>query len=71
MPANECEKFRKLMAMCGSGTRSATPAPAAGTSTYASQGVVYPIEVGGYPAWVVILSIASIVAALVMAKKSA
>jgi len=70
MPANECEKFRKLMAMCGPGTGSATPAPAAGTSTYASQGVVYPIEVGGYPAWVVILSLASILAAIVMAKKS-
>ena len=70
MPANACEKFRKMMAMCGPGTGSATPAPAAGTSTYASQGVVYPIEVGGYPMWVVILSIASIVAALVMAKKS-
>lgn len=71
MPANECEKFRKMMAMCGTGTAgSATPAPAAGTSTYASQGVVYPIQVGGYPMWVVILSIASIVAALVMAKKS-
>jgi hypothetical protein len=63
MTVNECEKFRKMMAMCG-------PPPAAGTSTYASQGVVYPIEVGGYPAWVVILSIASIVAALVMVKKS-
>ena len=71
MPANECERFRKMMAMCGPGTGSATPATAAGTSTYASQGVVYPIEVGGYPMWVVILSIASIVAALVMAKKSA
>ena len=63
MPVNECEKFRKMMAMC-----SATPT--AGTSTYAAQGVAYPIQVGGYPMWVVILSIASIVAALVMAKKS-
>ena len=42
-----------------------------GVSTYAAQGVVYPIEMGGgYPMWVVVLSIASIVAALVMAKKS-
>jgi len=72
MPENECEKFRKMMAMCGPGTGSATPAPSkTATSTYAAQGVVYPIEVGGYPMWVVILSIASIVAALVMAKKSA
>jgi predicted Fe-Mo cluster-binding NifX family protein len=47
------------------------PAPAMGTSTYASQGVVYPIEVGGgYPMWVIILSIAAIVAALLVAKKS-
>ena len=50
---------------------AAAPAPVMGKSTYAAQGVVYPIEVGGYPMWVVILSIASIVAALVMAKKSA
>jgi hypothetical protein len=61
-PLNECEKFRKMMAMC-------SQPPAAGTSTYAAQGVVYPIQGGGYPAWVVILSIASIVAALMMAKK--
>lgn len=47
------------------------PAPASGTSTYAAQGVVYPVEVGGYPAWVVILSISAIIAAILMAKKSA
>jgi len=81
MPANECERFRKMMAMCGMNTGAAAtpapapaptpaPTPAAGTSTYAAQGVVYPIQGGGYPMWVVILSIASIVAALVMAKKS-
>jgi hypothetical protein len=61
--ADDCNKARQILAAC-----SATPA--AGTSTYAAQDVVYPIQVGGYPMWVVILSIASIVAALVMAKKS-
>lgn len=49
---------------------AAAPAPAAGTSTYAAQGGVYPIQSGGYPLWVVILSLASILAAIVMAKKS-
>jgi len=50
---------------------AAAPAPAAGTSTYAAQGVVYPIEVGGYPMWVVVMSIAAIVASILLAKKSA
>lgn len=50
---------------------AAAPAPSAGTSTYAAQSVVYPIQGGGYPMWVIILSIASIVAALLVAKKSA
>ena len=53
------------------GAPAPAPAPAAaGTSTYAAQGVVYPIQSGGYPLWVVILSLASILAAIVMAKKS-
>lgn len=50
---------------------AAAPAPAAGTSTYAAQGVVYPIEAGGgYPMWVVVMSIAAIVASILLAKKS-
>jgi hypothetical protein len=49
---------------------AAAPAPAMGKSTYAAQGVVYPIEVGGYPMWVVVVSIAAIVASILLAKKS-
>lgn len=62
--------FKSCITKFGTQKSAEAPAPAAGTSTYAAQGGVYPIQGGGYPMWVVILSIVSIVAALVMAKKS-
>jgi len=66
---NECEKFRKLMTMCSS---TVSAAPAAGTSTYAIQGDMYPIQVtgGGYPMWLIILIIAILIGTLFFVKNS-
>ena len=64
------KQIEDAVKVCMAQKSAEAPAPAAGTSTYAAQGGVYPIQGGGYPMWVVILSIVSIVAALVMAKKS-
>lgn len=58
----DCVKFKKMMEMC-------TP-PATGTSKYAVQGSVYPIESDGYPMWVMIVTITAVVAAILLAKKS-
>ena len=66
---DQCAEFRKLTAMCGAA--SAVPAPAAGTSTYAIQGEVYPIQAaGGYPMWVIILIIAILIGTLIFVKNS-
>lgn len=73
---NECETFRKMMAMCGNPTQvsaaAPAPAPSVGTSTYAVQGEMYPIQVsgGGYPTWLIILIIAILTGVLIFVKNS-
>jgi hypothetical protein len=52
---------------CMAASQAPAPAPS-GTSTYAAEGVPYPI-VSGHPTWVTLVSIFAIIGALVLVKK--
>lgn len=63
LPADQQTAFQAAYNQC------VAPAPAPpGTSTYAAEGMPYPI-VGAHPSWVIMVSIFAIIGALVIVKK--
>jgi hypothetical protein len=61
------ETIDKSYNACMAASQAPAPAPS-GTSTYAAEGMPYPI-VGGHPTWVTLVSIFAIISALILVKK--
>ena len=65
LPADQQAAFQTAYSQCLAPMAAAPPVTT--TSTYAAEGVPYPI-VGGHPNWVTLVSIVAILGALVLVK---